>query len=192
MKPILTQRMMTVLFVLLVSPTVIAGITDIAGAPVQETDYLFGSIQVTSRVYTIGNLYLYTYDLTNPLDSLQSASWFSVAIAPGVDIVSVGYDTSQTKVVPAVWHDIGNPIVSIDAQFLSTINPGQSSTTLYYLSAQRPGKTSASMGGIAETGSFVCVNPITSPVPEPATVLLLSAGAFLSVRRRNRSGTQYQ
>ncbi len=192
MKPILTQRMMTVIFALLVSPTVIAGITDIAGAPVQETDYLFGSIQVTSRVYTIGNLYLYTYDLTNPLDSLQSASWFSVAIAPGVDIVSVGYDTSQTKAVPAVWHDIGNPIVSIDAQFLSTINPGQSSTTLYYLSAQRPGKTSASMGGIAETGSFVCVNPITSPVPEPATVLLLSAGAFLSVRRRNRSGTQYQ
>lgn len=183
MKPISKPCVIAVI-ALLVSPSIMAGITDIAGVPIQETDYLFGSIQVTSKVYLIGSLYLYTYDLTNPLSGIQSASWFSVAITPGSDIVSVGYDTSKTKVVPALWHDIGDPIVSIDAQFLSTIDPGESSTTLYYFSSQRPGQTSASMAGVSETGSFVYVNPITSPVPEPATVLLLTAGALLSFRRR--------
>lgn len=184
MKPI-RMPCVIVAFALLVSPSFLAaGITDIAGPPIQETDYLFGSIEVSCAVYQIGNLYLYTYDLTNPLDSLQSASWFSVGILPGVDIVSVGYDTSQTEIVPALWHDIGDPISSVDAQFLETIDPGESSTILFYLSSKEPGQTSASLGGVAGNESFVYEGKITSPVPEPATVLLLAAGALMSLRRR--------
>jgi len=182
MKPI-QKQCVTVLVALLVSSMATAKIADL-GTYLQEADYLFGSIEVTCTVYTIGTQYLYTYDLTNPIDSLQSASWFSVAISPGVEILSVGYDTSKTKIVPALWHDIGDPISSIDAQFLEKIDPGESSTTLFYLSSQRPGETSASMGGVSDGGSFVYVNKITSPVPEPATVMILAAGALWGLRRK--------
>lgn len=190
MKPIRKQRVLIVMIsALLVSPIVSAGIADLGdqlGTKLQENDYFFGSISVTSMVYQMGNQYLYTYELTNPQGSTGSASWFSVAIQSNVDILSIGYDTSSTLIVPALWHDVGDPIISVDAQFQDPITPGDVSTTLYFFSAQGPAVTSASIGGSTQAGgSFVYAGSMTSPAPEPATVLLFAAGALFGLRRKS-------
>ncbi len=183
MKPIQTRWFAVLIAALLVSPTVSAGIADLGTNP-QAFQYDFGLIEVNCTVYNFGSMYLYTYELVNSPQNTESASWFSVALKPGVDIVSIGYDYSTTDVVPVLWHDIGTPISSIDAQFQNPIDPGESSTTLFYISSQGPSLTSASLGGSSNGQTFVHYNAMTSPVPEPATVCILAAGACLCLRRR--------
>jgi hypothetical protein len=144
--------------------------------------YGFGDAEVTSAVYEAGPLYLYTYIIDNPDDSSQVVSWFSVDVADGAEITSIGYDLGMNN--PALWHEVvssmDDAILSIDALFIDAIEAGETSTLLYYLSPLAPSKVTARVGG---TGGVV-EGEVIAPVPEPATLLIVSMGALMLRRRK--------
>ena len=159
-------------------PSAFGGIADLGTLLQSDLNKPFGDILVTSRVYSFGDQYLYTYQLDNPSNSTQTTSWFSVAVNPDADILTVAYDAGAN--VPALWTGVGSPFISVDAFFVNPISPGKTSTTLYYLSSVSYGWADASIGN----GGFTAYNQVLAPAPEPMTLVLLGAGAVMSLRRR--------
>jgi hypothetical protein len=166
-----------------VSTCALGGIVDIAGPQVDTLMYTFGQAEVTSTVYELGNLYLYTYVIDNPEESTQNVSWFSVETDEDADVQSVGYDIGANA--PAIWHEIvssmNSTILSVDALFINAIEAGEESTVLFFISSKAPTTTTGYVGG----KSVIVEGDVLSPVPEPATMLILAAGALVTLRRRS-------
>ena len=176
------QRKLLLLLMLgLMAPLASAGIASLFGSPISSPppyEFLGTGMSVKSEVYTAGDMYLYTYRLTNDTQVQQVVSWFSVDVE-GADILSVGHDTGSS--VPPLWQEVGDPVISVDALFLDPyFSAGESSTVLYFFSADAPGTSTASLG---RTGTVVS-REIIAPVPEPATLAILALGTGLSLCRR--------
>ena len=160
-------------------------IVDIAGNQINEMTYDYGEATVTSTVYEVESLYLYTYVIDNPTDSTQIVSWFSVDVTDGTEITSIGYDVGTN--IPAIWHEVvssDDSILSIDGLFTDAIESGETSTLLYFLS---PVSWDMAMGHIGGTGGAVegqVIAPVHQVLPEPASLLILSVGALVYSSRK--------
>ena len=131
-----------------------------------------GSVDCDVYQYDEGayaDYYLYTYQVTSDLINL---SFFSVGVDdtnPDLSIDLVGYESSSFE--PANWASVGNDIQSIDALFLTPINPGQQSSFLWFISECAPELGTGTIFGTSagvpayETGSVYTI------IPEPASIL---------------------
>lgn len=137
--------------------------------------------------YTDGpyeDYYLYTYDITGK--SVYCLSFFSIAVSEDVTFYEMGYASPGTE--PSSWGSANTPAQSIDAWFSDTIDYGEDSAQLWFVSDGSPTSASASVFGTNPGNGFQAFagEQLYSPIPEPATLVILGIGSLCLIGRKRK------
>jgi len=144
-----------------------------------------GSAKVDCEVYKYtSGIYVYAYQISN-IDSDIGLSFFSVGILDGANAFEADYELLG-GVTPASWDTVSSPVQSVDALFTSAIDNGYSSTVLWFVSDYTPTLGNGALFGTASGIPHYATENLLTPVPEPATIVLLGIGGILTLIRRNR------
>jgi hypothetical protein len=150
-----------------------------------------GSATVSSDVYygyssgQYQDKYVYAYQIEN-VDSGLGLSHFSVSIAitSGASAYDADFEQITGAVDPALWAAINNPVQSVDALFTDTIENGDISARLWFVSDYASGYSTSALQCMSGGNSYYATADVLSPVPEPATVALFGLGALIAFRRK--------
>ena len=152
---------------------------------VDSADY----ITVKSTVYESGSDYIYGYEITG---GTVDVSTLSIAILPGATVDNGGIFTfGGPGVVATGWGPVGSPVVEMVASFHDPqVEAGQTSMMVWFTSSLAPTEGNAGTMGVIDSSQIptLGVSQILTPIPEPATVMLLGIGVGLTtfVKRRSR------
>jgi hypothetical protein len=180
------------LVLLLVAMVFVRNASAIPGGGTLDANYTgtfafeYGSAEVDCEVYgyTSGE-YVYAYQVSN-IDSGIGLSFFSVGIKDGANAFDPDHD-SLTGVTPANWDTVGSPVQSVDALFTSPINNGSSSEVLWFVSNYASTLGEGALFGMSSGSPKYAGGGVLTPVPEPATILLLGiGGALITLTRKRR------
>lgn len=141
--------------------------------------------------------YLYTYQITSNHD--LDLGFVTIQIYNIFEATDWNYDDTGNpeKVNPAVWgpYPFSSPSPdSFDGHFNDTIASGDQSALLWFVTSDKP--TSTGQGAIfgvyrAADGDpwsgFYAEGNLITPIPEPATFLLISMGTFAIIGRRRKT-----
>lgn len=149
----------------------------------------YGSAEVDCEVYkyTPGEYtsqYVYTYQISN-IDSGIGLSFFSVGIKDGANALDPHHDLGA-GVAPTNWDTVGSPVQSVDGLFTSPIYNGLSSEVLWFASDYASTLGEAALFGTSSGSPKYAGGGVLTPVPEPATILLLGIGGALITLTRKR------
>jgi len=129
---------------------------------------------------TFKNLYVYAYQIFSE-DSAVSIDFFSVGLPSDVQVYNALYDSSTGGIAPSMSLVLPESVLYV-FQF-DNIGANEHSKTLLFTSDCSPEMAKGVVSsGIA--GGVIVDVPSPSPVPEPATLALISGGAFLALRRK--------
>ena len=150
-----------------------------------------GSALIDCEVYkyTPGEFeyeYVYTYRISN-IDSGIGLSFFSVGILDGASAEPPLYDHITGAVDPTNWSVVGSPVQSVDALFVNTINNGQSSALLWFASDYASTMGNGVLFGTSSGAPCYATGDLLTPMPEPATFVLLGTAGLWILTRKRRS-----
>jgi hypothetical protein len=130
--------------------------------------------------------YLYTYQIMNT--SNTHLSYFMLEILDTTEVESVNYDLDELDwVAPDIWA-VNASGQSINALFnTNVLDIGEVSALLWYLSDYEPIWGAGTLVGTPVSQVFATAD-LPTPIPEPATLLLLGTGGLVAVIRKRRSG----
>ena len=125
--------------------------------------------------------YLYTYQITNQTSS-AGFSFFSVGISDGLSAYDPAYDIDpfSDNINPVFYAASGSPVQSVDYMFSNTIDVGQQSSVMFFKSSDAPGMGAATL----YSSNMSATNNVLTPVPEPATIMLLGSAGLWILRRK--------
>ncbi len=145
--------------------------------PIQQMTDIFepgvgiGQASVTSEVYeAIGGGYIYAYQIS---DATVDFTWFSIAFNPGTTVTSLDYDS--TGLDPMDWLLVNTPPTSIEALFDSGL-ASNTSSLLWFTCTEAPANGVGALAKLSVGGGVYAEGNVLVPVPEPMTIILLSAG----------------
>jgi len=136
---------------------------------------------------TYSDKYLYTYQITN--NSSVGLSFFSIAVTSGAVINDTGWDPGTAN--PLQWTSVTDGdtslVQSVDALFNLPIKNTQTSALLWFVSDNASASEQGSLFGTSASGPQYTAADLLSPVPEPATISLLTIGGILAARARRKN-----
>jgi hypothetical protein len=131
--------------------------------------------------------YLYTYQITN--NSIVGLSFFSIAVTSGAVINDTGWDPGTAN--PLFWTPVTDGetsmVQSVDALFNLPIKNAQTSALLWLVSDNTFSSEQGSLFGTSATGPQYAAADLFAPVPEPATISLLTIGGIFAARARRKN-----
>jgi len=133
--------------------------------------------------------FTYFYQIGNVADDYKIHYFQFSFINPPVTVTNKGQTISGGSIY-ADWNrlEVGGDVYGMSAYFSTALTAGASSTILYYDSELEPGVTSGMLTGFDPTLQNISLTGnVYTPVPEPATMLLLAAGAAYVMRKRQIS-----
>ncbi len=148
----------------------------------------FAEVDCKVYKYTSGDYegkYIYTYQISN-IDSGIGLSLSSVGILDGASAEYASYDPIA-DVDPTNWAVIGSPAQSVDALFVNTIGNGQSSALLWFVSDDASTFGKGMLFGMSSGIPYYETGDLLTPIPEPATFLLLGTAGLWILTRKRRS-----
>jgi len=129
--------------------------------------------------------YLYTYQITNISET--HLSFFMMEILDAAGIQSTDYDLEGDWVEPDIWA-VNASGQSVNALFnTNSLDMGEMSALLWYLSDYEPIWGTGTLVG-TPVGQVFATTELPTPIPEPATLLLLGTGGLVAVIRKRRPG----
>jgi len=144
----------------------------------------FGVAVVDSKVYEyVSGEFVYTYQIDNQ-DSAIGFSFFSVGIPDGANAQSPSVDSDPISgwVDPVFCTVAGSPVQSVDYLFADTVDSGERSSVLWFVSDHTYG-----LGKSTLFGKNVCtMEDLLTPIPEPATIALFGIGGLIINLTRKR------
>lgn len=155
------------------------------GTPYEATFNIGGGYAVVDcEVYEYAsNEYVYAYQIYNE-NSAIGLSFFSVDIPEGASARWPNFDSDPIGgyVNPAYCTVSGSPVQSVNYLFADTIDSGESSAWLWFVSDDASTMGMGTLFGeqVGTTGDLL------TPTPEPATLLLLGTGALMILTRKRR------
>ena len=145
-----------------------------------DTGFGLAVVDCEVYAYTSGE-FVYTYQISN--DSTIGFSFFSVGIPEGADAWSPGVysDPISGDVAPVFWTVAGSPVQSVDYLFADTIDNTETSALLWFFSSHTSHLGSGTLFG----RNVSTTEDLLTPIPEPATFVLLgTAGLWILTRKR--------
>lgn len=124
--------------------------------------------------------YRYNYEILEPGHNIQ---WFSVELLDGASVANLKIVPSEAG-DPAMWSIVGGND-SVDAFYTSPVLPDQDSSVIWFESSQMPTIVDGSASGITGGAYRAFEGRLYSPVPEPATMALLSLGGVCLLRKKH-------
>lgn len=147
-----------------------------------DTGFGLAVVDCEVYAYTSGE-FVYTYQISN--DSAIGFSFFSVGIPEGADAWSPSVDSDPISgdVDPVFWTVAGSPVQSVDYLFADTIDNTETSAILWFVSSHTSHLGSGTLFGrnVSTTADLL------TPIPEPATFVLLGTAGLWILTRKRRS-----
>jgi len=151
-----------------------------------------GSAVVNSNVYygyTSGpyqDKYVYTYQIIN--NSGMGLSSFSVGILDGANAFAPDVEEAVGTVNPTYWTTVGSPVQSVDALFADiTIGDSESSAILWFVSNYTSTSGNGMLFCMSSGSPYYATGDLLTPIPEPATFVLLGTAGLWILTRKRRS-----
>jgi len=152
-----------------------------------------GSAVVNSNVYygyTSGpyqDKYVYTYKISN-IDSGIGFSFFSVGILDGANAFAPDVEEVMGTVSPTYWTTVASPVQGVNALFADiTISDGESSAILWFVSDHPSTSGNGALYCMSSGSPYYATGDLLTPIPEPATIVLLGMGSIWIFNRRKRT-----
>ena len=152
-----------------------------------------GSAEVDCEVYkytsgTYADKYVYAYQISN-IDSGIGLSFFSVGILDGASAFDADFEPLLGVANPDIWVVVGSPAQSVDALFTSPIHSEEvitTSTVLWFVSDYASTLGNGALFGTLSGTPYYATGKLLTPVPEPATIVLLGISGLLAFTQKRR------
>lgn len=167
------------------------GWTDHTTIPDVTFNLVQGTATVACDVYEYStptsSQYIYTYQITNDSSPI-GLNFYSIDVADDVNVWSPSIDSDpiNNTVDPVFW-TLSGPLPEVDSVnylFGDTVDIGETSSLLWYVSDTPAGTTSATLYDQSQGAQEPVLAPV--PVPEPMTVTLLGLGGLAVFKRKRK------
>lgn len=125
--------------------------------------------------------YVYAYRIFNDAASKVAIDFFSVGLVANAIVGNLAYEAAAGDVAPGYQSILSESVLNLFFGSAGPITKGKNSAILLYSSPFGPTQGFGAVSGGFTGGMIV---DLAAPIPEPATLALLTFGGFFAARLR--------